>query len=221
MKKNIYAFAGDFYHNKDNLEVALTKAAQKGDFIIHTKDLTDKEVADALKQQPDVIVIGGEDRISPESDPTNTWLTPETDKALETYVKEGGGLMVVHSGLASYPSDSYYRYMTKGHFIAHPPEHVMVRYHSVDIAGMDKGGFYYDFAVLDEFYQLAVDESETHVFLQSDTEEFGKGFGGWCHNYGKGKVICIVPTHNGAGLADENTINLYQESMNFVARSET
>lgn len=201
MKRKVFAFLGDFYHEKSPLEAAVKKAFEK----IEDVELTVSDnVADVLPKNPDLLVLGMENRVNPEDSEVFFWLMEELDHQLEDYVLNGGSLVVIHCGLASYPGDSKIRKMMKGEFISHPADHCDVRYFS------ENGR--YDFSVKDEFYVVGVDVEETTVFLHSESVEYGRGLAGWYHMYGKGRVICVVPTHNAEGFAHDGVLNLYQDA---------
>lgn len=213
MSKIVFSFVGDFYHSQEHITNCIKSATilATGSENLIDNSMSPTHVLEAVKKNPSLIIIGGENRINPKDEDVLTWLTTEVDDMLEEYVLNGGSLMVIHSGLASYPKDSKYRRMTKGHFVAHPPEHVMVRYYTAEDAEITC-----DFTLRDEFYELVVDTEETEVFMYSHSEEFGDGFGAWRHNYGSGKVVCIAPTHNTDGLADERTHKLFADCIKWA-----
>lgn len=203
--KEIHAFLGDFYHEPDYLLGALQKsvAVLGADLTLVNNELS--EIGAVLDQNPAVILIARENRLNPEAETVENWLTPELDGELEAYVKSGGRLVAVHAGMASYPADSAYRNLLKGHFVHHPNDHVQVRYQSAD----------FDYAVLDEHYFVAVDEADTDVFMRSHSE-YGTQNAGWRHRVGDGKVICIVPTHNPEGFQHSETVRLLAETLKWA-----
>ena len=212
MVKKVVAFLGDFYHPRVPLEQAVeaaTRSIQGTELIFKTP--TAKNMSAALSEKPDMIILGSDNKINPEGAVVNCWLTKEADGQLESYVAKGGSLIILHSGLASYPADSKYRSMIKGEFLSHPPQGD-VSYFSVKDQSPFNENSDYNYTVLDEFYVVAVDEEETNVFLYSKSEEHGKGFAGWYHTYGQGKVMCLVPTHNEVGLMHEETLRLYRSA---------
>lgn len=52
------------------------------------------------------------------------------------------------------------------------------------------------FTVSDEEFRMDLDESKTTVFLESYSEANGRTPQGWAHDYGKGKVVVLVPGHD-------------------------
>jgi len=211
MNKNIKAFLGDYYHPREPLENAVREAIKTlTNVTMEVNNFTENTIKNAIDSNPSLIIIGGENRLNPTDAKIHLWLTSAIDANLENYVANGGNLLVLHSGIASYPTNSLYRKMVKGHFVSHPPEHVEVKYSSVR---SDYPLVVEDFSVLDEFYVIEVDEDETNVFLKSFSEEFGVGYGGWGHNYKKGKVLVVVPTHNENGLKNSENIKLYRDAI--------
>jgi len=214
MEKKVFAFLGDFYHQRAPMEKAVQKAISDLENASLVSQLaTAENINLALDADPAMIILGAENRINPQDEVIEFWLTNELDDKLETYVASGGNLVVLHSALASYPADSKYRKMIKGEFISHPPEHVKVRYYTSAEEGILSGDAGYDYEVIDEFYVVDVDTEETNVFLYSECEVYGEGLGGWYHDYGKGKVVCVVPTHNVEGFEHEETLRLYRDAI--------
>jgi len=211
MERKIVAFLGDCYHQREPLEQAVLTAARRvGNVTVESQLPTTEAVGLALEKNPSMIIIGAENRINPEDAVVECWLTDEIDDKLEAYVAAGGSLLVLHSGLASYPSDSKYRKMIKGAFISHPPEDCKVRYYNQDNSlpeNLGKDG--YDYEVIDEFYVVDVDVEETNLFLFSECEEHGQQIAAWYHDYGKGHVSCIVPTHHAEGFEHREMQRLY------------
>ena len=214
MERKVFAFLGDFYHQREPLELAVQTAVRGvGDVEIAFQLPTSESMNHALDQNPMMIILGAENRINPEDEIVRNWLTDELDNRLEAYVAAGGSLLVLHSGLASYPPDSKYRKMIKGEFLSHPPEHCQVRYYSEDDGVPLNGNASYDYVVIDEFYVVDVDTEDTNVFLYSECEEHGTGLAGWHHTYGEGKVMCLVPTHNKEGFEHAETLRLYHKTI--------
>jgi len=216
MKQKVIGFLGDFYHQKKPMETAIFKAADSVGLNFDCQFLTQSDFAYALAQMPEAIVIGAENRVNPEDAKVNVWLNDNIDDKLESYVENGGSLIVIHSGLASYPPESKFRKLTKGSFVSHPPEHCEVRYYTPDLCGISDGSPSYDFKILDEFYIVEVDVDQTNVFLYSSCNEHGTNLAGWYHNYGEGKVVCLVPTHNQKGFEHPETLRLFADVLKWA-----
>jgi hypothetical protein len=122
------------------------------------------------------------------------WLTPAQEQKFEDYVKAGGRIFFYHDGIGFYPKDGPISRVAKAYFIRHPaivnievsPTGKMPEL----TAGVTK------FTVADEEYELEMDDSQTTVFLESNSPEHGRSRQGWAHTYGKGKVAVLVPGHS-------------------------
>ena len=210
--KKIYSFFGDFYHDHDIILSAVEKAV-KGIENLELIDAKIEQISQVLDQNPEAIIIDMENRINPQDPVIDLWLTPELDEKITNYVHGGGRFVAMHAGIASYAPETKYTKMLKGYFLSHPAD-CPVQYISNDkLPFENKTAFNYQ--VMDEHYQLHVDEENTTVFMKS-TSEHGDNYGGWYHDYGNGKVICIAPTHRKEGFEHEETIRLIKQSIEWV-----
>jgi type 1 glutamine amidotransferase len=208
--KKIYSILGDFYHAHAHVLYAVNEAVKQ----IPGAQLFDRkieEIENVLAEKPDILVLACENRVAPQEDETRMWLTPALDEKLAAYVEGGGKFLAIHAALASYPADSRYVGMLRGSFRAHPQEHYPVRFVSNEKSVL--GDF--DFTVTDEFYQLNVDTNSTNVFMTSECD-YGQDYGGWWHNFGAGRVLALVPTHNEEGFKHPETIRLYKEGLSWL-----
>jgi len=213
MRKEICTFLWDFYHDHDNAYPVIKKAVE----LMEGVSLTDHRIEDissVIDKNPDVIFLGCEDRLNPEDETVHHWLTAELDKKITPYVKNGGSLIAMHTAMASHPKDSKYVDMLKGYFITHPVEHYLVRYKSNEKLPFPNSKPY-DFEVMDEHYVVHVDTENTNVFM-SHSSAYGEGHAGWCHSYGKGKVMVIVPTHNKEGFEHPEMLRLISDVVNWA-----
>lgn len=119
------------------------------------------------------------------------WVTPEVEEAFAEYVRQGGKLMVVHSGtvVADLPT---LRRVIGGTFIKHPPQ--------CDVTVTPQGEHpitlnVEPFTVRDEHYFMEVDDLEAHHFLMT-TSEHGAQSGGWLREDGETRVCVLTPGHN-------------------------
>ena len=208
---SIYSFLGDFYHKHEHIYPSVKKAAELIGETLNDCQCT-SELSGVIDKNPTVIIMACENRINPQDEQINMWLTPEMDEKLTNYVKNGGSFIAIHASLASYPTDSKYTDMIKGYFVDHPAEHYTVRYTSNEKMPFSKNPAAFDYEVMDEHYVLNVDTAATNVFMTLKSE-YGEGCGGWFHNYGKGKVIAVAPTHNKEGFEHPETVRLYKEAI--------
>ena len=120
------------------------------------------------------------------------WMTDAAQAAFAEYVRDGNGLLVVHSGAAGYEQKSVLRGVLGGVFIHHPeqcPVTVTPRLdHPLSIRSDP-------FKLIDEHYFMAMDDPEADVFVTTISEH-GEQPGGWRRTEGSGRVIVLTPGHN-------------------------
>ena len=74
---------------------------------------------DTLGEYP-VVVLAKSNNISAEDE--TPWMTDEMEKRFTSYVEQGNGLLIVHSGSAGYQECAAFRRLSGGVFDNHPPE---------------------------------------------------------------------------------------------------
>jgi type 1 glutamine amidotransferase len=120
------------------------------------------------------------------------WVTDEVQQAFLDYVRAGNGLLIVHSGTATYSEMLVLRGLMGGVFLSHPPQCVVTvepkAGHPLTAGGEA-------FAEKDEHYQMALDDAGADVFLTT-TSEHGSQPGGWTRLEGEGRVCVLTPGHN-------------------------
>ncbi len=135
-----------------------------------------------------------------ESDPrTYAWITPAQEDVLEKYVMEGGNIFFHHDGIGFYPRGGGISRLAKAYFITHPPVTTITVVPVGDYGGLNADVV--PFILRDEEFEVEMDPSSTHVFLQSYSDEYGRAYQGWAHDYGEGKVVVYVPGHDRYSLA--------------------
>lgn len=143
----------------------------------------------------------------------NEWMDEQLQRLIVDYVEAGGHLLAWHSGLA-YESDSIYRRMLRGWFVHHP-EQKIVSY--LPTSGNQITKLSAPFSFKDEHYFVHCEESETEVFLRSESED-GSSIAGWTHDHGKGRVCCVTPAHTIEGLTNPNVIQLIADCITYLRR---
>jgi type 1 glutamine amidotransferase len=213
--KRIVAVLGDYYHPQKYSKAALDQAL----VLLNEKEKIDcveiqiSQLKEELEKQPDAVLLFKEDRLNPTDEKVDTWMTEEIGQAITQYVNNGGGWLAWHSGLASYSIESTYVQMVKGHFEYHPVNHPQVKY--TDVRGDHPFGSI-SFEIKDEHYFVTVNEKDTNVFLESDSEE-GHSIAGWYHDYGNGRVCSLVPAHNEEGLLHSDFTQLLAKTIEWVS----
>ena len=120
------------------------------------------------------------------------WMTDTAQAAFSEYVREGNGLLAIHSGTAEYEHKTVLRSLLGGVFTHHPeqcPVTVIPRPGHPLSAGADS------FTVKDEHYFMAMDDLQADVFMTT-TSENGEQPAGWRRREGNGRVVVLTPGHN-------------------------
>lgn len=192
MRKQIAALIGDYYHKEAVIREGIICILRDSDFdlkfVVEPEDLE----WESLKQY-DLILISKAGYMDPK-EPNRYWFREEQENLLRKYVQEGGAILNLHSGLASYPTKGIYRELMKGHFIHHPPEHPVICIEPVEEKHPITMGIR-PFEIVDEQYFVECDENTTQL-LVGTSAEFGATSAGWAHTMGKGRICCITPGHN-------------------------
>lgn len=120
------------------------------------------------------------------------WMTAEVQAAFAEYVREGHGLLAIHSGTASYQESTGLRSLLGGVF-THHPEQCMV---TMDLqANHPFTSDIPSFTIKDEHYFMAMYDSQVDVFMTTRSEH-GEQSAGWRKTEGNGRVVVLTPGHN-------------------------
>jgi uncharacterized protein len=122
----------------------------------------------------------------------NGWMTDEVQSAFIEYVRQGNGLVAIHSGTAGYQETPVLLSLLGGVF-THHPEQCMVTMepqtdHPLTIALSP-------FTLKDEHYFMAMDDPQVDIFLTTHSEH-GEQSAGWRRTEGAGRVAVLTPGHN-------------------------
>jgi len=120
------------------------------------------------------------------------WADDQVQAALLEYVRQGNGLLAIHSGTAGYQDAPTMRHLLGGVFARHPPQcQVTVE----PLQGHPLAGGATPFTVWDEHYFMDFDDSQADVFLTTRSEH-GAQPAGWTRVEGAGRVCVLTPGHN-------------------------
>ncbi len=112
-------------------------------------------------------------------------------EALLNYVNEGGGVLALHSAMASFKENRRYQSLLGGKFTGHD------KVENIDIIVKNKehgiSREVNDFSVKDELYIHAYDENN-EIIMVSDNKGHREPVL-WTKNFGKGKVCYFSPGH--------------------------
>lgn len=194
------------------LERALYPYTSMGEMKL--SECSPEQLKDELALNPDVVILFKEDRLNPNDEVIEQWMTDEIAVEISQYVENGGGWVAWHSGLASYPVESSYTNMLRGYFLHHPDQHQLVRYTNVNESPIISEPV--AFEILDEHYFVHYDAENTNVFLRSESID-GQAVAGWSHDFGKGKVCCLTPAHNREGLLQPELLHILGNCVQWAA----
>ncbi|MCS7462907.1 ThuA domain-containing protein [Paenibacillus doosanensis] len=205
MTVRITAIIGDVFHEesaiRDSLEAALRLQGLLDE--VHIRYAPYDQLEECLAERPAAVILFKEDRLNPGSAVVNRWMTAETAGRIAEYVRQGGGWLGWHSGLASFENVKEYIGMLRGHFLFHPREHSEVTYKAASNGlGIPSSA---EFSLLDEHYFVECDEANTNVFLRSSSRD-GESVAGWYHELEGGKVCCFTPAHTREGLLNQELL---------------
>ncbi len=119
------------------------------------------------------------------------WMTEAIEATLADYVRQGNGLLAVHSGAAGYAQTPTLRALLGGLFDHHPeqcPVTVIPQAGHPLCAGCEP------FTLKDEHYFMAMNAPDVEVFVTTQSEH-GAQPGAWTRTEGAGRVAMVTPGH--------------------------
>jgi type 1 glutamine amidotransferase len=147
---------------------------------------------------------------------------------LINFVKEGGGLMLLHGGATVQNDSPEFSKMTGGSFDFHPEQQpISVKLadpgHPLTSAFKGKG-----FVHTDEpyFYKNAYDSYNFHPLLYMEADELegleerefkvNKRYLAWIKRYGTGRVFVAAPSHNAQSFKNRELLQFFQDAIQYV-----
>lgn len=186
----VLTLCGDKYHPAKNMRKGLSWLENAGFQLDWLEDAEDWR-ADKLDAYP-LVILAKSNHMSAEAD--DPWMTMEIQTAFVNYVRQGGGLLAIHSGIADYDESARLRKLLGGVFVHHPPQCPVTI--SPKLGHPVTTGSY-SFTLPDEHYFVVMDDIQADVFLTS-TSKHGQQPAGWIRTEGKGRVGVLTPGHNPA-----------------------
>src|SRR4051794_29254634 len=179
---------GDYWHPASTARAGLAPLEADGfafDWIEDAREWS----AERMAQYPVVLLTKSNNVSSADRSP---WVTDEVELATREYVRDGGGLLVIHSGSAEYSELPVLRALLGGVFASHPPQCPVT---IEPRAGHPLTEGSTPFTVVDEHYMMDIDDPDVDVFLTTASEH-GSQPGGWPRREGEGRVCVLTPGHN-------------------------
>lgn len=129
---------------------------------------------------------------------------------LDEFVKNGGGVLAIHSATASFKKSLLYFDIMGGRFIGHG------KIGRIDVKNQDSGIFrgISNFSVRDELYLHELsDKIQVHFTASHEGKEVPVV---WTHGYGKGKVCYCVPGHTSGSMKNQTYQRVLQRGLEWV-----
>ena len=148
-------------------------------------------IEDARDWSPEImkayslVILTKSDNVS--STDQTVWMTDTVQEAFADYVRNGNGLLALHSGTADYAEKPVLRRLLGGVFTHHPeqcPVTLIPRADHPLSAGTAP------FTLKDEHYFVALDDSQADVFMTTRSEH-GEQPGAWRRTDGSGRVAAL------------------------------
>lgn len=184
---HVLVIADDYWHPAKVARAGL-EPLDKGDFEFDWIEDGAAWSAEQMAAYPVVILVKSDNTTAANRDP---WITSEVQEAFADYVRQGHGLLAIHSGtvLAKLP---VLRGLIGGTFTHHPPQcpvTVEPQQGHLLTTGSEP------FTLQDEHYFMELDDPQVDVFMTS-TSEHGTQPAGWTRIEGQGRVCVLSPGHN-------------------------
>jgi len=138
-------------------------------------------------------------------------------QALLAYVAGGGGLLAIHNGISLQRSEALAS-MLGAVFTGHPP-YARLQVHAREPAHPIMQGID-GFAIDDEPYRFAFDSCQRTTVLAEYEHEGERWPAAWAHEYGRGRVVYLMPGHQRSAFQVEMYRKLIRNSGLWAARLE-
>jgi type 1 glutamine amidotransferase len=164
----------------------------------------------------ELLILGAMGQLAPKDSPER-WLTPAGEERVVEYVENGGGVVILHSALAGYPTVGPLRDLVRGHFKSHPKDHPIITIRPVDrahpvVADIEP------FQIKDEQYFVEVDLDRTDILAEGQSAEHGTAPAAWAHEVGHGRVCVLTPGHNEEVVTNASMQRLLTNAVDWVLR---
>lgn len=164
---------------------ALTEAEFTFDWIENAHDWSPEK----MMTYPVVILTKSNNVSSADKTP---WMTEAVQATFLDYVRNGNGLLAIHSGTAEYAQAPLLRGLLGGVFSHHPEQcPVTIQPHTGHPLCTNADSF----TLKDEHYFMELDDPQADVFVTTESQN-GKQPGAWRRAEGDGRVAILTPGHN-------------------------
>lgn len=182
----ILVICDDRWHPARTIQEGLSTLQAKDiafDWITHATDWS----ATRMAGYPAVLLAKSDNVSATDERP---WVDESVQAAFVDYVRQGGGLLAVHSGTV-YAHRPTMRALLGGVFVRHPPQ--------CPVTVEPKSGHPLTVGVTaltlpDEHYMIELADPQVDLFLATRSEH-GTQPGGWTRSEGAGRVCVLTPGH--------------------------
>ncbi len=149
-------------------------------------------------------------------EPPERWMQPYQEDAIERFVKSGGSFLVLHNSAWNYPWNGPYRRTVGGYYMFHPPFQKFDVYVEDSEHPITKGVESYE--IEDEQHFLWFDPDRVHLLTRSQGKDGRESVAGFCHEYGKGRVVYLGHGHRLSSLIHPSAQLLMTNAVNWLLR---
>ncbi len=178
----------DYWHPAEVPRAGLAPLAEQG---MRFDWLEDAAEWSAARMAAYPLVVLAKANHATATDRTN-WMTAPVEAAFAEYVRQGHGLLAIHSGTAGYQAAPGLRQLLGGVFTHHPEQCPVT---VVPAADHPLGEGSAPFTVQDEHYFMALDDPHVEVYAITRSAH-GDQPGAWRRSHGAGRVAVLTPGHN-------------------------
>ena len=151
----------------------------------------------------------------------------ELEKNLISFVKNGGGLFVIHGGIVMQNNSADFSEMLGGSFDYHPPQqeielqiveedHPLTKaFEGKSFTHVDEPYFFKNAYAKKNFRPLLFMDISRIQQMRNETEE-KVSYVSWIKKYGKGRVFYVSPSHNAQSYEDARMLKYYLNGMQYI-----
>jgi len=206
----ILVLCNDPWHPARTVRAGLT-GLQKDQFAFDWVEDVREWAPELIRAYP--LVILARSNGASGGDPAG-WMTPAVESVFAEYVRQGNGLLAIHSGTADYDQAPLLRALLGGVFARHP-EPCPVTVEPRDGHPLCIGST--SFTLVDEHYFMTVDDPQMDVFMTTRSRH-GEQPGAWRRTAGRGRVAVLTPGHTVEVWQHPSFQNLLLNSLRWCVR---
>jgi type 1 glutamine amidotransferase len=210
---------GDQPHEPGHIEEGLQPAFEATGIVPHfTVDVRSLSAENLAKVRLLVILRDGLQRPGRDPDANYTWMTPEQQRAVVSFVEGGGGFLNLHNSMGLYPGDGPYLDLVGGRYVGHGP---LERFR-VEVVDPNHpitrgvGGFF----VADEQHTPRYDEQRVHLLLRNRSDDGTAAAAGWVREPGRGRLCHLANGHTREALLHPMWQRLMRNAIRWCLRIE-